>query len=175
VSSYKQIVYAEVPVDEIVGKLVRNPGYNNNHVSLNNWCWVPHVSTHRKPLFQEALRESIRSEGIRNPIVVYRLTEGYFLSFGGSRLRAAREVGLARIPALVNDYTGEVKGPTVDAGNIAEFFTDPPSIVEWTDYGVDYHYGLERKRRDRYDPAGLEWAGDADFLSAEFPWIEEDS
>jgi len=173
VSSYKQIVYAEVPVDEIVGKLVRNPNYCNNHVSLNNWCWIEHNATGRKPKFQEALRASILEEGVRNPIVVYRLPEGYFLSFGGSRLRCAREVGLARIPALVNDYTGKVEGPEVTKENVRDFFTDVPALVEFTCDGVDYHYSLERKRRDTYDPAGLEWARGAEFIHEEFSWVNE--
>lgn len=170
----KKIVYAHIPVDEIKGKLVRNPAYNDQKVSLNGWCWISHEPTHRKPMFQKALGESLKKEGVRNPIILYGLPEGFFLCFGGSRLRAARDVGLETIPALVNDYTGKVEGVEVTEENVRDFFKDPPKYLTFNESGVDYHYGLERKRRDVYDGNGLAWAEDMEFVSIEFPWIEDD-
>jgi hypothetical protein len=164
--------YAQVPVDGIRGKLIRNPGYGGSTVSLNGWCWRPIVSVLDKPLFQEALRESIREAGVRNPVIVYALAEGDFLSFGGSRLRAVRDLGLERLPALVNDYVGRYSEcPAVTEENWQEFFTDVPEYLEFTPDGVDTHYSIERNRRDHHDPAGLEWAGDAEFIAKEFPWV----
>ena len=170
-----KVVHAEVPLDEIKGRLIRNPGYNNQHVSLNGWCWIPDGSDpHRKPQFQEALRASIRDEGFRNPIVVYALEEGIFLSFGGSRLRAARDLDTGHIPAIVNDYVGRFpEAEEVNATNYERFFVDVPKYVSFDgDGGFDYHYNLERKRRDNYDEAGMRWAGDSVFIANEFPWIK---
>lgn len=171
-----RIKYAEVPVELIKGKIVRNPNYGGESVSLNNWCWIEVLSTTRKPKFQEALRDSIKAEGFRNPIVVYSLPEGVFISFGQSRLRAARDLGLERIPAIVNDYSERfVDGENVTELNWTTYFRDIPSHVEFTDNGFDYHYGLERKRRHMCDEGGLAWIPDrrADFLAEEFPWVNE--
>ena len=168
-----RVVFAEVPLSEIKGRLIRNPGYNNQHVSLNGWCWIPDAATtHRKPQFQEALRESIQQEGIRNPVIIYALKEGCFLSFGGSRLRAARDLDLDGIPAIVNDYVGRfATGEEVNGDNYSTFFTEVPRYYEFTQWGFDYHYALERKRRADYDKGGLEWAKDAAFIDEEFPWV----
>ena len=169
------IRYAQVPVDGILGKLIRNPNYGGNRVELNGWCWTPIISTHDKPQFQEALRDSIRESGVRNPVVIYALAEGDFLSFGGSRLRAVRDLRVETIPALVNDYVGRYSDSmAVNEGNWEEFFTDVPEYLEFTPDGVDTHYSIERNRRDHYDPAGLEWAKDADFLAKEFAWLTRD-
>ena len=168
-----KVVFAEVPLSEIKGRLIRNPGYNNQHVSLNGWCWIPDAAaTHRKPQFQEALRTSIQREGIRNPIIIYALEEGCFLSFGGSRLRAARDLDLDGIPAIVNDHVGRFAGgEEVNEDNFKNFFRDPPANFGIGDTGADYHYALERKRRDSYDPAGMLWAEGAAFIDEEFSWI----
>ncbi len=167
--------YAEVPLEGILGRIIRNPGYGGPSLSIYGWTWRPDVSSHRKPLFQEALRDSIAEEGIRNPVVVYSTKEGDFLSFGGSRLRAARDAGLTTIPALVNDYVGRYSGCTeVTPDNVSDFFTDVPEYLEFTDTGVDTHYSLERNRREHYDPAGMDWCKGADFISTEFSWIPND-
>lgn len=168
--------YAEVPLEGIKGRIIRNPNYGGPKLSLYGWTWREDVSTHRKPMFQEALRDSIRKEGIRNPVVIYALAEGDFLSFGGSRLRAARDNELASIPALVNDYCGRYdSGVEVTPSNVETFFTDVPSYIEFTPTGVDTHYSLERNRRNTYDPAGMTWAEGQEFIAKEFSWIEQDS
>jgi len=130
------------------------------------------VTTATKPQFREALRDSIAAEGIRNPVVIYSLAEGDFLSFGGSRVDAARDGGLDSIPALINDYCERYsEGVRVTHANVASFFTDVPEYIEFTPTGVDTHYSLERNRRDHYDAAGMKWAGDASFIKDEFSWI----
>jgi len=166
--------YAQVPVEGILGKLIRNPGYGGQAVELNGWCWTPVVSVDDKPLFQEALRESIREAGVRNPIIIYALAEGDFLGFGGSRLRAVRSLGLERIPALVNDHVGRYQqAEAVSEENWEKFFTDIPEYLEFTPDGVDTHYSIERNRRHHYDPAGLEWAKGEEFIATEFSWLAE--
>ena len=123
----------------------------------------------------EALRDSIREEGYRNPIILYATGRGNFLSFGGSRIHAGRAVGVETIPAIVNDYCGRFEdSPEITLENFTSFFTDKPKFYEITEEGADYHYAIERKRRQDYDPAGFAWAGlDADFIDTDFPWINE--
>ena len=109
-SEFKGVRYGLVPLDRITGRLVRNPNYGGPSVSLNGWRWRPELSNHTKPKFQAALNESVRKNGIRNPILVWNLPEGIFLTFGGSRVKAAQAAGLLSIPAIINDYTGEFAG-----------------------------------------------------------------
>lgn len=62
----------------------------------------------RKSFRPEALAElaaSIRASGLLQPVVVRRAGAGYQLIAGERRWRAAREAGLARVPALVRDAT----------------------------------------------------------------------
>lgn len=164
---------AEVPVNEIKGRIIRNPGYSNQKVSIHGWCWTDCVSQCRKPQFRQALIESIEREGVRNPIVVFALSEGCFISFGGSRVTAAREAGLTSIPAIVNDYCGRFDGnPEVTRENWHTFFTDVPQYIEFSEYGFDTHYFMERNRRGTTDPAGYAWMPEvAPWVKDEFPWI----
>ena len=163
--------------DRVMGRLIRNPGYGGPSVGLNSWCWRPSISNHTKPGFHTALCESIEKEGIRNPILLWALPEGVLLTFGGSRLKAAREVGLLDIPAIINDYTGEFNNaPEVTPDTWRSFFTDPPKEFEFGPHGVDYHYNLERARRHAHDPAGFAWlnGGEPQFIREEFPWLLND-
>src|ERR1035437_10329747 len=59
-----------------------------------------------KPEELRELRESIKAAGLLQPITVRQVTgqTGYELVAGERRLRAIRELGWARIPALVRDY-----------------------------------------------------------------------
>lgn len=162
---------------DVTGRLIRNPGYGGPSVGLNGWHYRPETSTHNKAGFQEALDADVRKNGIRNPILVWSLPEGIFLTFGGSRLRACVNVGLEEIPAIINDYTGKFADcPEVTPDNWQTFFTDPPRDFEFGEYGADYHYNLERARRFAHDPAGFQWLGktEPDFLKREFPWLYED-
>lgn len=169
--------FAHVPVKDIRGKIVRNPGYNENILSFRGWCWTPKINGGEdKPLFFEALCESVEKEGVRNPILVYEVVEGSFLAFGGSRLRAVREVGLERIPAIVNDDTGKFTGyEQVTPDNWKTFFVDVPTYHKFDEDGFDYHYSLEKNRRRNADLAGFEWLGDEDIavIENEFSWIEK--
>ena len=168
------IRHAQIDPARVQHRLVRNPNYGGPRVSLNNWCITPVTPATRKVKFFEALRESVRREGLRNPIVVYALPEGLFLSFGCSRLRVAQELGLPEIPALVVDYTGEfADAEEVTQANWQGFFRDPPRHFEFTSDGIDTHYSLERNRRAAYDAAGFAWCGgvEAEFIKDEFGWI----
>lgn len=169
--------YSNVNVGDIIGRLIRNPSYGGPRVGLNGWCWRNQISNHTKAGFQEALEASIAEEGVRNPILVWALPEGMLLTFGGSRLKAARVIGLTKVPAIINDYTGAYSGcPEVHEANWDTFFQDPPRVFEFTENGADYHYNLERARRHEHDPAGFAWLKDEqpEFISKEFPWLISD-
>jgi hypothetical protein len=162
-----------IDTDSVRGRLIRNPNYGGPSVGLNGWRWRESISNHTKPGFQAALEESIRQEGVRNPILVYSLPEGIFLTFGGSRLRACRATGRQYIPAIINDFSGAFESSTkVTEENYIEFFKDPPRSFVITEEGADYHYNLERARRHEHDEAGFAWVdGDTDWMKKEFPWV----
>ncbi len=171
------IRYGEIKCDEVKGRLIRNPGYGGPGVSLNGWRWRDSISNHTKPEFQAALEANIAKDGVRNPILVWSLPEGILLTFGGSRLKACLRLGLETIPAIVNDYTGTYAAwPEVKPDNWEGFFIDPPRFFDFTEFGADYHYNLERARRHEHDPAGFAWAdNDALFINKEFPWVNSDT
>lgn len=172
------IRFGAVDCLSIIGRLVRNPNYGGPSVELNSWHYTESLSNHTKPAFQEALNESIAKEGFRNPILVWSLAEGIFLTFGGSRVKAAQANGIDTIPCIINDYTERFAlYPHVTPDNVESFFTDPPKTYEFGEDGFDYHYNLERARRHDHDPAGFAWVDEgAAFIKQEFPWLtEEDS
>ncbi len=169
----------DIRCDDVVGRLIRNPGYGGPSVGLNGWCYHTRLSSHTKAGFREALREDIKENGVRNPILVWSLPEGVFLAFGGSRLTSCIALGLDTCPAIINDYTEKYsESPEVRPDNWYTFFTDPPNTFEFGEYGADYHYNLERARRHDHDPAGFAWLDgeEPSFIAEEFPWvlIEED-
>jgi hypothetical protein len=167
----------EIECEEVKGRLIRNPGYGGPGVSLNGWRWRPSISNHTKEGFQEALQADIAEDGVRNPILVWSLPEGLFLTFGGSRLKACLALGIRRIPAIINDYTERYSElPEVTPDNWEGFFTDPPREFEFGEYGADYHYNLERARRHDHDEAGFAWLDGEQpaFIAREFPWVLED-
>ena len=68
----------------------------------------PNPNQPRKAFRSEALDElsaSIRASGVIQPVVVRRLGQGYELVVGERRWRAARQAGLATIPAVVRETT----------------------------------------------------------------------
>jgi len=166
--------YENILCEDVRGRLIRNPQYGGSSVSLNGWRYRDSISNHTKPGFQRALNDDIEEHGVRNPILVWSLPEGIFLTFGGSRLKACRTMGIARIPAIINDYTGDYEmSPEVRPDNWSTFFTDPPRAFEFGEYGADYHYNLERARRADHDDAGFAWLDgeQPEFIAQEFPWL----
>ncbi|MCM8783856.1 MAG: ParB/RepB/Spo0J family partition protein [Candidatus Omnitrophica bacterium] len=59
------------------------------------------------PLMRE-LMASIREKGIIQPIIVRRTPAGYELIAGERRLKAAQELGLTQVPAIIKDIKEEV-------------------------------------------------------------------
>lgn len=68
----------------------------------------PNPNQPRKAFSSKALDElaaSIRASGVIQPVIVRRQGSGYQLVAGERRWRAARQVGLARVPAIVREVT----------------------------------------------------------------------
>lgn len=167
-----RIVYREVDPHAVTTRIIRNPNYGGAPCSVPGCCLIPYQMRAMKPKFFEALAESVKREGFRNPIVLVYTDGGYHLQFGGSRLRTAKQLDIP-IPALVVDWTCELPGKEVNIFNWDSFFTDVPDHFEVTPDGLDTHYSLERNRRDTYDPKGFSWVDDfeSDFIREEFPWV----
>lgn len=51
------------------------------------------------------LSESIKQQGILQPLIVRKLEQGYELIIGERRLRAAQKAGLDRVPVIIKDVT----------------------------------------------------------------------
>ena len=167
--------YVDVDPTAISGRLIHTPNYGGPAVGPWGWTWRPEISKNHaaKPEFHKALRESIRESGVHNPVLLYAFHEGLFLTFGGSRVSAAIDCELDRIPAIVNDYCSKYEdSPRVTPDNWEEWFTDPPRDAEFGERGFDYHYNLERARRHNHDPSGLNWLDtEPNWLHEEFPWL----
>jgi ParB family transcriptional regulator, chromosome partitioning protein len=81
------------------------PGARFGHLDVNSI--VPNAKQPRSVFEPEAFQElvhSIRELGVLQPIVVREITEGsYELIMGERRLRASKEAGLAKIPAVIRE------------------------------------------------------------------------
>jgi len=55
----------------------------------------------------EELKGSIKKHGIIQPIVVRKMANGYEIVAGERRLKAAKEIGLKRIPAIIKTFNNE--------------------------------------------------------------------
>jgi ParB family chromosome partitioning protein len=55
----------------------------------------------------EELKQSIREKGVISPVLVRRTADGFELVAGERRLRAVRELGYKKVPAIVKDIKNE--------------------------------------------------------------------
>lgn len=159
----------------IVRRLIRNPNYPGKPTDVPGCVTIDLASRRKhKPLFFDALSKNVKVQGFRNPILVYNTKQGLSLSFGGSRLEVAQDLDKT-IPAIIVDYTHDFfLCEEVYPYDWQKFFTDVPELFEFTDYGIDTHYSIERNRRHSYDPAGIAWTEELDdtqFLKEEFSWL----
>ncbi len=53
------------------------------------------------------LAESIRSNGVLQPVIVKRVSNGYMLVTGERRCRASKIAGFSTVPAIVRDYNNQ--------------------------------------------------------------------
>ena len=88
-----------------------------------------------KPEFRKALKDSIASEGLRNPILIFEIDGKLFVRYGVSRCLTVRELqeegrGDGTLPAIISGPTPGV-GATVSPANFLDYFVDPPLHVVW--------------------------------------------
>lgn len=175
-SSFTVRYCPDVDPQHVVQRVIRNPNYGGSPCVVPGTCRIPLRERDIKPKFFVALKANVSKSGFRNPVLLYDTPDGLLLSFGGSRLRVAKELD-KKIPAIVVDYTGiYALFREVTEHNWPSFFTDVPVLFEFTDYGIDTHYSLERNRREFYDKAGIRWTkglDDTDFLDEEFEWLAD--
>jgi hypothetical protein len=168
--------YTTVQVEDILGFIRRNPqAIEGYEAGPFGWRVRVNMQKKNKPVFRKALRESIQTEGIRNPLLGWSFKEGLFIGFGAGRLKAAKEAGLTEVPMIVNDFTGDYGDcPEVTEENFADYFTDVPLTYEFHKrFGFTYHYNLTPSTRKLHDPGGTDWyEGDISDFYEEFPYLE---
>ncbi|GAG56761.1 unnamed protein product [marine sediment metagenome] len=71
---------------------------------------IPNLFQPRKDFNKEKMEElkgSIKKHGIIQPIVVRKMANGYEIVAGERRLKAAKEIGLKNIPAIIKSFNNE--------------------------------------------------------------------
>ena len=104
---------SDVPVSAEANSLVAVPGARFGHLDVNSI--VPNAKQPRSVFEPEAFAElvhSVREIGVLQPIVVRSLGEkngkqSYELIMGERRLRASKEAGLEKIPAVIRETADE--------------------------------------------------------------------
>jgi hypothetical protein len=100
----------------------------------------------------DGLKESIKTEGFREPLVVqYGSRDRYaYLGEGNHRLAAAKELGLTHVPVRVNKYGPELEGHK-GAVQVPGYKTDPedpynhvPGDMKPSDIGLDTLQGAKK-------------------------------
>ena len=81
--------------------------------------------------FYENLEESIKKEGIRNPIFCNSIEQGTFCKYGTSRLWIAKKLGL-EVPAIIADFDGRWSNleQLYTIEDIQDKYVDQPTIIE---------------------------------------------
>jgi ParB family chromosome partitioning protein len=95
------------------GKKSEAGASGNSYVFIDIERVRPNPDQPRKEFREEALREladSIRANGVIQPIIVEALADGAFMVVAGERrLRAARMVGLKQVPVVTRSFSAEEK------------------------------------------------------------------
>ena len=104
---------------------------------------VPDGNFNTPEYHRNRLVESLKAEGVRNPLIVmaYRDTPPY-VTVGHHRLWAAKQAGLGEVPAIINDWGNcfpefeilssldEVRSKFKDQPNLVKSFRDGVSTSE---------------------------------------------
>lgn len=83
---------------------------NNNIINLRISLIEPNKNQPRKKFDDEkldALAESIKENGVIQPIIVVKNGDMYKIVAGERRWRAAKKAGLSEIPSVIRDYTDQ--------------------------------------------------------------------
>jgi len=79
-------------------------------VEMDTESLIPNLFQPRKNFDKEKmeeLKDSIKKHGIIQPIVVRKMANGYEIVAGERRLKAAKEIGLEKIPAIIKSINNE--------------------------------------------------------------------
>jgi len=93
----------------------------------------------------ESLADSIRADGVMQPIVVRRVGEGYELVAGERRLRASRLAGLTEIPAIVREVDDRASAELALIENLQRADLNPVERAQAFRALIDRH-GLTQAR-----------------------------
>ncbi|WP_407543540.1 ParB/RepB/Spo0J family partition protein (plasmid) [Deinococcus radiomollis] len=97
-----------------------------------------------EPEALEALAESIRQQGVLQPVLLRPVTGGYELIAGERRVRAARLAGLSSVPATVRETPDEEVLLLAALENLQRQDLNPLDEVEATITIAAQHLGVER-------------------------------
>lgn len=117
----------------------------------------PNPKQPRRHFDEEALQElaeSIKRDGIQEPVIVRRVSDGYELVSGERRVRASVMADLERIPAVVRDISDaemlklglieNIQREDLNAIELAEAYRDLMAEFGWTQEQVAVEVGKKR-------------------------------
>ena len=102
----------------------------------------------------EMLKASISQEGLLQPVLVRRVGEGFQLIVGERRLRAARELDLQRIPAIVTELEDDrllevalienIQREDLNPVEVGRAYQQLMSVKGWTQEALARSLGISR-------------------------------
>ncbi|MBL6900023.1 MAG: ParB/RepB/Spo0J family partition protein, partial [SAR86 cluster bacterium] len=96
-------------LDSLLGERPKVDGLAVTQISLDDLApgqYQPRTKMHKSTL--EELSQSIKEQGVLQPLVVRRLASGRFeIVVGERRWRAAQLAGLATVPAIIRDLNND--------------------------------------------------------------------
>ncbi|MGL4662399.1 MAG: ParB/RepB/Spo0J family partition protein [Culicoidibacterales bacterium] len=101
-----EALFSNNGIESEVAKLEDVTGYDIMEVEVSKIRPNPYQP--RKHFKEEALQElaqSIRTQGVFQPLIVRKSVKGYDLLAGERRLRASKIAGLKTVPVIIKDYT----------------------------------------------------------------------
>lgn len=153
-------------VDTAAGSDIAAPAERTSELSLDDL--VPGVYQPRTRMDEGALyelAESIRAQGIMQPILVRRLTQGahagrYEIIAGERRFRAARLAGLERVPVLVRDVPDEAAAAMALIENIQREDLNPLEEAQGLqrlvrEFGLNHEQAAQAVGRSRSAASNL--------------------
>ena len=117
----------------------------------------PNINQPRKRFDDATLSEltnSIRKQGVVQPITLVRRGDRYMIVVGERRYRASKKAGLVTIPAVVKDYTAQQISEIALIENLQRENLNPIEMANafrqlMTDYGYTHEQVAERVDKSR--------------------------
>ena len=116
------------------------------YIDINNI--KPNANQPRKTFDEgklEELADSIREHGLIQPLVVRKSTNGYEIVAGERRWRAARKIGIKKIPAIVRELSDEENMLLAIIENMQREDLDPIEEAEGISQMIET-YGLSQEQ-----------------------------